>query len=111
MIKKLLLTIILTFICSLAHAATTYYACTSGGTWSASIWVTSTGAQAACTGHTTIGTANNAVLNASSGNVTIGASVSEASLNETGYTGTLAFGTFILTITGGATLQGVMSSI
>ncbi len=110
MYKKLLLTIILTFICSLAHAATTYYACTSGGTWSASIWVTSTGAQAACTGGTTIGTANNAVLNASSGNVTIGASVSEASLNETGYSGTLAFGTFTLTLTAGATLQGIMSS-
>lgn len=109
--KKLLLTLILLFLCSNAFALTNQYACTSGGTWSGSIWVLTTGAQVACTGGSTPITTDEQVLNSSSGNVTLTASTSTADLSMSGYTGTFTINSAVtLTDTGAADLQGVFSA-
>lgn len=107
--KKLLLTIFLLLICSTAYALTPQYLCTSGGTWSGSVWVLSTANQATCTGGSTPVTTDEATLNSSSGNVTVSASTSTAGIVETGYTGTMTISSGqTLTITTGdlATLAG-----
>jgi hypothetical protein len=110
-VKKLLLTIFLFLICSIAHA-TTWYACTSGGNWSANVWTSVSADQGTCVA--ALGTpvaGDTAVMNSSSGNITITASAAAASVTMTGYTGTLAVGTQTLTVNGGTvTLGGTITA-
>ena len=114
--RKLLLAILFFLICSISARASTLYGCTEAGTvtWNTTtgaFWVTSTGAQAACTGGAVAGTGNDLVLNAAStGNWTLNANFSENSITTTGMTGTFTMGTsHTLTLAAGATLAGAFS--
>jgi hypothetical protein len=108
--KKLLLTIFMLFVFGGVANAATLYGCTSGGTFSGNIWTATTLDQALCASGTGPGTTNDLVMNAATGNITIGATTTANSLNMTGYAGTLAFGTnHNLTLAAGATLQGAFS--
>lgn len=110
--RKLLLTILFVLLCSSAHAATTWYACTANGNWSsATEWTSVSADQGTCAA--SLGTpvaGDTAILNSSSGNITITSAAAAATLTESGYTGTLAFGAQTLTLTAGATLSGAMTS-
>jgi hypothetical protein len=107
--KKIIFFVLLLLMANKAYAAT-LYGCTSGGTFSGNIWVTSTGAQAACTGGAGPGTTNALVMNAATGNITIGGAAAAASLDQTNYAGTLAFGTQTFTISGTAKIGSAMTS-
>lgn len=111
MFKKLLLTLFSLFICSIAHA-TTWYACSGGGNWNgATTWTSVQIDQVGCIGALGNPVAGDtATLNSSSGNVTISAAAAAATIDETGYTGTLAFGTQTLTLTAASNLTGAMTS-
>jgi len=110
--KKLLLLLLFVLFSTQAHA-TTWYACSGGGNWNgASVWTSISADQVGCTASTGNPVAGDtAILNSTSGNITLTAAAAAATLDETGYTGTLAFGTsHNLTLTAGATLQGVFSA-
>jgi hypothetical protein len=100
--KKILLTILFLLACSTAHA-TTWYACSGGGNWNgASVWTSILADEVGCTASTGNPVAGDtAILNSSSGSITLTAAAAAASLTMTGYTGTLAFGAYALTVTGG----------
>lgn len=110
--KKLLLSILFLIACSNAHAATTWYACSGGGNWNgASVWTSILADEVGCTASTGNPVAGDtAILNSNSGNITITSAAAAAILNETGYTGTLAFSTFEATISGLCTIQSAMTS-
>ena len=111
--KKILFVLLAFLFCSPAYAVQTWYACSGGGNWNgASVWTSIIGDEVGCTGATGNPVAGDtAVLNSSSGNITITANAAAATLTMTGYTGTLAFGTsHSLTLTAGATLQGAFSA-
>lgn len=109
--KKILLTILFCFVCSLAHA-TTWYACSGGGNWNgASVWTSILADEIGCTGATGNPVAGDtATLNSNSGNITITAAAAAAVIDMTGYTGTLALGSQTLTISGGVTLGGTITA-
>jgi hypothetical protein len=108
--RKILLTILFLTLCSTAHA-TVWFACTSGGNWSANVWTSVSADQGTCLA--ALGTpvaGDTATLNSSSGNITITAAAAAAFIDETGYVGTLAFGTQTLTLTTGGNIGGAMTS-
>jgi hypothetical protein len=108
--KKISLTIVLFFVCSPAYA-TTWYACSGGGNWASAVWTSIIGDQVGCTGATGHPIAGDtATLNATSGNITIAAAAAAATIDETGYTGTLAFGTQNLTLTAASKIGGAMTN-
>jgi hypothetical protein len=79
----------------------TYTAAADGGNWADdATWGGG--------GHPVAG--DTAILNATSGNVTLSAAAACAVLDCTGYTGTLAFATYSLTATGNVTLPSGMSA-
>ncbi len=110
--KKLLLLLLFVLFSTEAKAATTWYLCSGGGNFNgASVWTSVIGDQTGCTGATGNPVAGDtAILNSTSGNITITAAAAAATLNMTGYTGTLAVGAQTLTLTAGATLQGAFSA-
>lgn len=114
--KKLLLSLFaflfLSFF-SMANAnATTWYACSGGGNWNGgSTWTSIIGDETGCIGALGNPVAGDtAILNSTSGNITITAAAAAAVITETGYTGTLAFGTQTLTVTGLCTILGAMTN-
>lgn len=110
--RKILLSLMVFLFMGLTAAhATTWYACTSGGNWSANVWTSISADQGTCLA--ALGTpvaGDTAILNSSSGNITITGAAAAANMDETGYTGTLAFGTQTLTLTGTASLASAMTS-
>lgn len=111
LMKKILLTLLGILLCSTAHA-TVWYACSGGGNWNgATVWTSVIGDQIGCTGATGNPVAGDtATLNSTSGNITITAAAAAAIIDETGYAGTLAFGTQTLTLTAASNLNGAMTS-
>lgn len=107
--KKLILSILFLMVCSTVHAATTWYLCSGGGTWSGTnaIW-TSVGADqvgcTAATGHPATG--DSIVLNALSGQLTIGATppsivtFTESLYSTSIYSPSVNWSTYTLTTTG-----------
>lgn len=107
--KILIFLFILVFLSRQAFALTPQYLCSTATTWAGPNWVLLTASQAACTGGTVNTTTDQAVLNAASGSVTMGASTTTTGLNMTGYAGTLTLSSGqTLTVAAGnlATLQG-----
>lgn len=110
--RKILLSLFcFLFLSTMAHA-TIWYGCSGGGNWNgATVWTSVIGDQTGCTGATGNPVAGDtATLNSTSGNITITATAAAAVLTMTGYTGTLALGTHILTLTGGFTGGGTITS-
>lgn len=111
---KFLLTLFFMLICSQAQAATTWYLCTTATNWNAANSWTSISADivgcTASTGNPVAG--DTAIMNATAGSITltISAAAAAATLDMTGFTGTLAFGTQTATITGLCTLNSAMTS-
>ena len=93
--KKLLLALLFSLICSSAQAATTWYACSGGGNWNgASTWTSIIGDEVGCTGALGNPVAGDtAILNASSG-----------------YASTLAIGSQTLAVTSNVTLGGTITA-
>lgn len=94
------------------HAVgTTWYACSGGGNWSASVWTSILADEVGCTGATGHPVAGDtAILNSSSGNITVNTASNADTIDETGYTGTLAFGSNTLTLSSGGNIGGAMTA-